>query len=76
MKIQFAIAQRDANCNPTNGINRVNGSSIANYTSGGVGLETSLGTNEINVKSLIRWPATQYYNIWEVNKIDGNNKKT
>jgi hypothetical protein len=71
MEIQFALAKRDPNCNPTNGINRVDGSSLTGYVSGGVKASTSTGTNELNVKDLIRWNPTQYYNIWVVNKIDG-----
>ncbi len=72
LQIQFAIAQRDPNCNPTNGINRIDGSAVAGYTSGGVNVNTTLGTDEINVKNLSRWDPTQYYNIWVVDKIDGN----
>ncbi len=71
LQIQFVIAQRDPNCNPTNGINRIDGSSISGYASGGVNRNTTLGTDEINVKNLIRWDPTQYYNIWVVDKIDG-----
>ncbi|HSZ84547.1 MAG TPA: M43 family zinc metalloprotease [Puia sp.] len=71
LQIQFAVAQRDPNCNPTNGINRVDGSSLAGYASGGVNSSTTLGTDEINVKNLSRWDPTQYYNIWVVDKIDG-----
>ncbi len=70
--IQFVLAQRDPDCNPTNGINRINGSGVAGYVSGGVNSATTLGTNEINIKNLSRWDNTQYYNIWIVNKIDGN----
>lgn len=70
--IQFVLAQRDPNCNPTNGINRVNGSSVSGYVSGGIKRNTSTGTDEINIKNLSRWDNTQYYNIWIVNKIDGN----
>src|SRR5579871_6592085 len=71
LQIQFALAQRDPNCNPTNGINRVDGSSIAGYVSGGVNANTTLGTDEINVKNFIRWDPSQYYNVWVVDKIDG-----
>jgi hypothetical protein len=69
MQIQFALAERDPNCNPTNGINRVNGSGVSNYTANGV--VTTAGSNEVAVKNLIRWNTSQYYNIWIVNKIDG-----
>jgi hypothetical protein len=72
LQIQFALAQRDPNCNPTNGINRVDGSGVAGYTSGGVqASQTIVGTADVNVKNLIRWDPTQYYNIWIVDKIDG-----
>ncbi|MBS1915200.1 MAG: zinc-dependent metalloprotease [Bacteroidetes bacterium] len=71
LQIQFALAQRDPNCNPTNGINRVDGSSIPGYVSGGVNATTTLGTDEINVKNLIRWDPSQYYNVWVIDKIDG-----
>ena len=72
LQIQFVLAKRDPNCNPTNGIDHVDGSGIAGYVSGGVNLQTTLGTNEINVKNFIRWDPTQYYNVWVVDKIDGN----
>jgi len=72
LQIQFVLAQRDPNCNPTNGINHVDGSGIPGYNAGGVNVNTTLGTDEINVKNLIRWDPTQYYNIWVVDKIDGN----
>src|SRR5882724_3893526 len=70
--IQFALAKRDQNCNPTNGINRVDGSVIAGYSAGGVNRSTMLGTDEINIKNQSRWLPSEYYNIWVVNKIDGN----
>ncbi len=69
--LQFALAQRDPNCQPTNGIIRVDGSSLAGYSAGGMAHNTSLGASEVDVKSLSRWPNTDYYNIWIVNKIDG-----
>jgi hypothetical protein len=71
MQIQFALAQRDPNCNPTNGINHVDGSSIPNYTTYGVNRSNSNGATEASVKNFIRWDANNYYNIWVVNKIDG-----
>ncbi len=70
--IQFVLARRDPNCNPTNGINRVNGSVLSGYASGGLNLNTTLGADEVTIKNLSRWDPTQYYNIWIVNKIDGN----
>ncbi|HEY4064837.1 MAG TPA: zinc-dependent metalloprotease [Puia sp.] len=70
--IQFVLAQRDPGCNPTNGIIRVDASGVTNYTTGGVNSQTTLGTNDLNIKNLSRWDPTQYYNIWIVDKIDGN----
>ena len=70
--IQFALAQRDPNCNPTNGINRVDGSGVAGYVSGGINVDNFSGADEVSVKDLSRWDNTQYYNIWIVNRIDGN----
>ena len=70
LQIHFAMAKRDPNCNPTNGINRVDGSGITGYVAGGVNSSTTSGTDELNVKNLIRWPVTDYYNVWVVNKID------
>jgi len=70
MQIQFALAQRDPNCNPTSGINRVDGSSIPGYASNGI-IANVVGAPELNVKNIIRWNPSQYYNIWVVNKIDG-----
>jgi len=72
LQIQFVLAKRDPNCNPTNGINRVNGSAVAGYVAGGVqAQQTTVGTQDLNIKNLSRWDPTQYYNIWIVNKIDG-----
>ncbi|MBS1598505.1 MAG: T9SS type A sorting domain-containing protein [Bacteroidetes bacterium] len=72
--VQFVLAKRDPNCNPTNGITRNDGSFISGYTAGGVQQPstTGPGVDELNIKNLIRWDPTQYYNIWVVNKISGN----
>lgn len=71
MGLQFALAQRDPNCNATTGINHVDGSSIPGYTANGVNFQTSLGVSDLTVKNFIRWNPADYYNIWIVNKIDG-----
>jgi hypothetical protein len=71
IEIQFVLAQRDPNCNPTNGIDRVNGTVLANYDSLGVNAAASGGVSELSVKNLSRWNPSNYYNIWVVNKIDG-----
>jgi hypothetical protein len=72
IQIQFALAVRDPDCNPTNGIDRIDGSVLANYSAGGVNVYNTGGTHQLNVKNLSRWSPSDYYNIWVVNKIDGN----
>lgn len=69
-QIEFALAQRDPNCQPTNGINRIDFSSNTEYVADGVSSGGS-GVDETIVKALSRWPNSQYYNIWVVNKIGG-----
>lgn len=69
--LQFALAKRTPTCAATNGIVRVNGSSVTNYVSGGVDNGSGTGANEVDVKNLSRWPNDLYYNIWVVNKING-----
>lgn len=71
-EVEFALAQRDPDCNSTTGINRVDASSVPNYTSNGVYLQSS-GADENTLKDLSRWPETDYFNIWIVSEIDNNN---
>ncbi|HTN45331.1 MAG TPA: GEVED domain-containing protein [Flavipsychrobacter sp.] len=69
--IQFALAKRDTNCAATSGIVRVDGSSLAGYSANGMAHNSGSGASEVAVKGLSRWPRSEYYNIWVVNKIDG-----
>lgn len=55
-EIEFCLAQRDPNGNPTNGINRVQ------IASSSVGESTIQGT----IKPQTQWDPTQYFNIWVV----------
>ena len=72
IKIQFKLATRSPNCDGTNGINRVNGSTLANYTTGGITNHNFAGSvPEETVKALSRWSNTDYINVWIVNRIDG-----
>lgn len=66
-EIQFCLASRDPSGNPTTGINRVNGTSVSNYSSQGI-----IGSNETAVKDLSRWDNRYYLNIWVVSEIDNN----
>jgi hypothetical protein len=71
IQINFVLANRDPSCNPTTGINRVNGSVLANYTAQGVNAFNTTGVDDLDVKNLSRWDTYRYYNIWVVNRIDG-----
>ncbi|MFK7782072.1 GEVED domain-containing protein [Psychroserpens sp.] len=71
-EIEFALAQRDPNCNATTGINRINASAVPNYASDGVSF-LGVGADENVLKDLSRWPETDYFNVWIVTEIDGNN---
>lgn len=69
----FKLAARTPNCTSSTGIVRVEVTSAQDsaYYNNGIELSTGAGTPEINIKNLSRWPNTEYYNIWVVNKIDG-----
>ncbi|MFT5336139.1 MAG: PKD repeat protein [Sphingobacteriales bacterium] len=71
LKIEFCMAQRDPNGNPTGGIERIDGRSIANYETNGI--SSGAGGNDPQVKASSRWPNTEYYNVWVVAMIDGAN---
>jgi hypothetical protein len=73
MRIQFQLAQRSPAGTATTGINRVDGSGIPDYASGGIALNNTSGSAPQDVvKSVSLWPNTDYINIWLVNKIDGD----
>jgi Pregnancy-associated plasma protein-A/Secretion system C-terminal sorting domain len=71
LEIQFALAQRTPACGATNGINRVDASSLPNYTANGVNASNATGCPDLTMKNFSRWNPSDYYNIWIVNKIDG-----
>lgn len=63
--IDFCLATRDPNGCLTNGITRIDGSSVTNYASSGVGF-TNCGADQTTLLNLARWPETDYYNIYLV----------
>jgi len=71
MEIEFCLAARDPSNNPTNGINRIDASGTSDYATNG--LTTSGTDNEATIKALSNWGNTNYYNIWVVSEINGNN---
>ena len=71
VELEFCLVSKDPNCNSTNGINRVDGSSVPNYSANGItptGNPCS-GAIETDIKDLSRWPVSDYYNIWVVSEI-------
>ncbi|WP_456437758.1 T9SS type A sorting domain-containing protein [Psychroserpens sp.] len=71
-EIEFTLAQRDPNCNATTGINRIDASGVTDYLASGVSF-LGAGADENVLKDLSRWPETDYFNVWIVTEIDGNN---
>ena len=71
MELRFELAKRTPACGYTNGIERVDASSIPNYVANGMNLRNSDGVGEVGLKNYSRWNPADYYNIWVVNKIDG-----
>jgi hypothetical protein len=78
-KIEFCLAERDPYGNPTNGINRINGSQISNngFTYSQHGISTSSvynGVSDLYLKSQVGcWDVNKYINIYVVSEINGNN---
>jgi PKD repeat protein len=70
--IEFCMAARDPNGQPTTGIVRVNGSSVPLYATQGIEASGGNGAVEESVKALSTWPRASYLNIWVVNEIEGN----
>ncbi|MFL5731503.1 MAG: zinc-dependent metalloprotease, partial [Cytophagaceae bacterium] len=73
MQINFCLATRDPNGNPTTGINRVDGNVVSSYSTQGMfalqGVSPAGCTNNNNaVKDLSKWPAANYLNLWIVAK--------
>ena len=60
VEVEFALAQKDPNGNPTTGITRTR--STLTYNGG-----------QIALKELIRWPRNMYLNVWVVRSSDGGN---
>ena len=72
--IQFELAKRDPDGNPTNGITRMNASGIAGYADDGVASDSSQpGASELDVKTPVAWDRDDYINFYIVHKINGGN---
>ena len=71
IEMEFCLASADPNGNSTNGINRINGASVPNYSAEGIKPtgNTCSAAAETAIKDLSRWPVSDYYNIWVVSEI-------
>ncbi len=70
--LRFALAKRTQNCIASNGIVRVSGSNVPNYTQYGVQLlgdEEATGAEDGAIRGLSYWSNNLVYNIWVVWKI-------
>jgi hypothetical protein len=73
MQLHFQLAATSPECGPTTGILRVDGSNVVNYDDGGITIDTDFCPTcafDTDVKTLSRWPNTDYLNIWIVHRID------
>ena len=71
IEIQFELAKRSPSSVCTDGIVRIDASSLPGYISNGINADNINGCPELTLKNLARWNTNDYYNIWIVNKIDG-----
>jgi hypothetical protein len=71
INIKFVLATKDPDNNTTTGIERIDASSIGDYSSSGLKLRGTSGVDEATLKNLSRWDPFKYYNIWVVHEIDG-----
>ena len=68
-EIEFCLATRDPQGNPTSGINRADGSGVPDYSTIGIQVNNSPGANVAAIKDLSRWPTDEYYNVWVVSDL-------
>lgn len=76
-KIQFCLASRDPDGNPTSGITRHNGTALFGQTYDEYGIASSIfenGVNDNTLKSTVGcWNPDEYINFYVVSEINGNN---
>jgi GEVED domain/Secretion system C-terminal sorting domain/Pregnancy-associated plasma protein-A len=72
-EIEFTLAKRDPSCNATTGINRMDASTLPGYSNYGVNVNNTNGASYEDIVALSSWPKNDYFNIWIVTELDGNN---
>jgi hypothetical protein len=72
--VEFELAKVDPSCQPTTGIDRVDGSAVNGYPQNGITNSAFPGyQNELDVKRMSNWNNADYCNIWVVSEINGSN---
>ena len=76
-KIEFCLAARDPDNNPTDGINRYDCSNLTNdgesYALDGIASDgLSSGVSDSYIKNQFHWPEDKYFNCYVVSEINGN----
>lgn len=74
--LKFVLAKRTPGGASTTGIIRLDASGIPNYTTYGANASTSAGVDDADIMAFSRWNPSDYYNVYVVNKIDGNDLYT
>ncbi len=71
--IEFVLAVRDPEGNPTTGILRTDVSeTIPSFSSTGMVTTSNLDpAAEMNIKNLSHWPGSDYVNVWVLHKLNG-----
>ena len=77
-KIEFCMAERGPDNNPTDGINRYDCSDLTydgeSYVEDGVNASSFMdGISDNYIKQQFHWPEDKYFNFYVVTEIDGNN---
>lgn len=70
--VKLVLAKRTPDCMPTNGIVRVNASSLPQYSTYGLASNSDFGVSEETIRNLSRWNPDAYYNVYLVKTITGN----
>lgn len=70
--IEFELASRDPDGNPTSGINRINVSAeVPTFSTTGMVTSSSSGpASELSIKSMSHWPSGDYINVWVLHKLN------
>lgn len=68
--LKFVLAKRAPDGTATNGILRLDASSITNYSAKGANANNTDGVDDNVIMAFSRWNPADYYNVYIVNKID------